>query len=182
MQKKLFHLQLTPKVAERVSRNNASLPDILFALFQDSQYARTSQVVINTTTVEGKTWLALSDDGEEIFANNILSLADNKRASKDTYSIRFARRISIFNLFNRGAIVESKKLSITLAPKNFPVDKDVQMRSSNVERGTKISFPISTDEITQLLRVVNCLSIFSSVEIVLNGSKFARNERVLAQV
>lgn len=77
---------------------------------------------------------------------------------------------------------DTAKLSITPAPENFPVNKDVQMRSSNVERGTKISFPISANEISELLRIVNCLSIFSPVEIILNGSKFARSDRVLAQV
>lgn len=60
MHKKLFRLQLTPKVAERISRQKASLQDILFALFQDSMCAKASQVVISTTTVEGKTWLLIA--------------------------------------------------------------------------------------------------------------------------
>lgn len=182
MQKKTFRLQLASKVQQRISRRRASLPDILFALIQDSQRAKASQVAIATSTIDGKTWLAIADDGEDVFASNASSLVNRKHTSKDTYCLRFAREISLYNLFSRGALVESKKLSITLAPENFPVNKDVEMRSSNIERGARISFPITANEISELLRVINCLSIFSPIEIVLNGSKFARNERVLAQV
>jgi hypothetical protein len=182
MHKKFFRLQLTPKVAEHISYQKPSLQDILFALFQDSRCAKASQVVISTSTIEGKTWLAIADDGEAIFTSNVSGLADNKLASKDTYSLEFVREISICNLFNRGAIVESKKLSVTLAPENFPVNRDVQMRSSNIERGTKVSFPITSGEITELLRVVKCFAAYTPIPIIFNGSKFIQSNRVLAQV
>lgn len=182
MQKKNFRLQLTPKIAERISGKKASLQDIMFTLFQDSICAKARQVVISTTTIDGKTWLAIADDGEEVFANNVSSLVNSKRASKDTYSLKFARNVSIFNLFSRGATVESKRLSVTLAPEDFPIGRDVQMRSSNIERGTKVSFPITTDEITELLRVIKCIAAYSPIPIVFNGSKFTQNNRVLAQV
>lgn len=182
MHKKLFRLQLTPKVAECVSRNNASLQDILFALFQDSQYARASQVVISTSTVDNKTWLAIADDGEAIFTSNVSSLVNNKRANKDVYCLKFARKISIYNLFDRGAIVESKRLSVTLAAEDLPVNRDLQMRSSDIERGSKVSFPIAKDEITELLRVVKCIAAYSPISLVFNGSKFTQTNRVLAKV
>lgn len=182
MQKKTFRFQLTPKVAKCISHSNASLQDILFALFQDSMCAKARQVVISTSTVEGKTWLLIADDGEEIFASNVLSFANNKRANKDTYCLKLAREISIYNLFSRGAIVESKRLSLTLGAEDFPINGDVQMRSINIERGTKISFPIAKDEITELLRVVKCIAAYSPISLVFNGSKFTQTNRVLAKV
>lgn len=181
MHKKIFRLQLTPKVAKRISCQKASLQDIMFTLFQDSVCAKAKQVVISTSTVEGETWLAIADDGEEIFANNASSLVDNKRANKDICFLRFARNVSVFNLFSRGTTVESKRLSVTLAAEDFPVNRNVQLRSSNIERGTKVSFPINTNEITELLRVVKCLAAYSSIPIVFNGSKFTQNDRVLAK-
>lgn len=182
LKEKLFCLQFKPKVRSRILRSTPSLQDILFVLAQDSRCARATQVVISTSVVEGETWLAIADDGEEIFTNSVSSLLNNKRASRDKYSIEFARRISVLNLFSRGAIVESKRLSVTLAPENFPVNRDIKMRSSNVERGTKIAFPIRESEITELVRIIKCLTTYSPISIIFNGSKFASDNRVLTQV
>ncbi len=178
MAEKTFRLQLTPKVAERLWHCNITLQDIIFPLFQDSVGSRASQVVISTSTIDGKTWLAVSDDGKEIFENNLTNFEKNKNA----YFVGLSRQLSICNLLHRGATIESKKLSVTLAPEDFPVNRDEMMRSSNIERGTKISFPIDASEITQLLRVVKCIAVYSPIPVVFNGSKFSQTNRVLAQV
>jgi len=182
MPSQIFNLRLTSKVAERISHSDISLQDILFALFQDSVCAKASQVVISTSIIDDITWPSIVDDGEEVFASNESGLFLNKRASKDTYFIRSPRQLSICNLWHRGAVVESRRLSLTLAPENFPVNRDVQMRSSQIERGTKISFPMLAGEITELLRAVKCIATYSPIPLVFNGSKFKQNNRVLAQV
>ena len=182
MPDKFCYLQIKPKLAKCISRCDISLQDILFSLFQDSVCASASQVVISTSTLDEKTWLSVTDDGEEIFENKLTKFGRSRSANKDTYFIKFSRQLSICNLLQRGAIVESKKLSLAISPGNFPISTEVQMRSSQVERGTKISFPIATGEVTQLLRVVKCLALFSPIAIVLNGSSFTRKERLLVPV
>lgn len=126
--------------------------------------------------------VSITDDGEEIFENKLAKFSLSRSANKDIYSLKLSRQLSIYNLLQRGAIIESKKLSLAIAPGNFPVSTEVKLRSSNIERGTKISFPIATDEVTQLLRVVKCLALFSPIAVVLNGSNFMRENRVLAKV
>ncbi len=188
MLKKTFRLQLTPKVAECISHRDTSLQDVVFALCQDSVCSRASQVALSTSTIDGKTWLSVTDDGEEIFENE-LAIGKTKKASKNIYVIKMSRQLSIWKLWHRGAVVESKRLSLTLVPENFPINRDVQMQSSPVERGTKISLPMLAGEITELLRVIKCIATYSPISIIFNGSKFKDNrtstqvtEKALVQV
>ena len=130
--------------------SSLTLEDILLEIIQNCQCSQASKTSITTFMVSEVPWLTLVNSRLEIYRNIRSTVTENSESKEELHYLDRLEDIGICHLANRGVIVESGGRLVVLAPEHFSGKKGFKIQSSRVKRGTKISFPIAKNELSEL--------------------------------
>ena len=130
--------------------SSLTLEDILLELIQNCQCSQASKTSITTFMVNEVPWLTLVNSRLEIYGNITSTVTENSELKEELHYLDRLEDMGICHLANRGVIVESGGRLVVLAPEHFSGKKGFEIHSSRVNRGTKISFPIAKNELSEL--------------------------------
>jgi hypothetical protein len=130
--------------------SNLTLENILLELIQNCQRSQASKTSITTFKVNEVTWLTLVNSRLEVYRNRRSTVTENSESKQELHYLDRLEDMGICHLANRGVIVESGGRLVILAPEHFSGKKGFEIQPSRVKRGTKISFPIAKNELSEL--------------------------------
>ena len=130
--------------------SSLTLENILLQLIQNCQRFQASKTSITTFTVNEVTWLTLVNDKLEIYGNRKSTVKESNKSKEELRYLDELENIGICHLANRGVIAESGGRLVVLSPEHFSGKKGIEIRSSKVNIGTRISFPVENNELHKL--------------------------------
>lgn len=130
--------------------SSLTLENILLELIENCQRFQASKTSLTTFTVNEVTWLTLVNSRLEVYRNRRSTVTENNESKDELYYLDQLEDMGICHLANRGVIVESGGRLVVLAPEHFSGKKGFKIQPSRVKRGTKISFPIAKNELSEL--------------------------------
>ncbi len=134
--------------------SSLTLENILLELIQNCQRSQASKTSITTFTVNEVTWLTLVNSRLEVYRNIKSTVTENSESKKELHYLDQLEDMGICHLANRGVIVESGGRLVVLSPEHFSGKKGIEIRSSKVNIGTRISFPIAKNELSELSQFI----------------------------
>lgn len=130
--------------------SSLTLEDILLELIQNCQCSQASKTSITTFMVNEVPWLTLVNSRLEIYGNITSTVTENSELKEELHYLDRLEDMGICHLANRGVIVESGGRLVVLSPEHFSGKKGIEIRSSKVNIGTRISFPVENNELHKL--------------------------------